>query len=112
MSSPDTVTEEDVIRAAWLEWLVTRQISTCNGALFIPLIVEVPQEFRDDDLGLSGGRSIFWTLRNIEKINRRSDRVRVGKPVVKLDKEISAAERRRRWRAKFYAQQFELPAAA
>lgn len=66
--------------------------------------VEVEEWFRLCELGLgiNQGPSIFWTLQNLEKINRRNQRT-LAKPENK--EQQSAAERRNRWRALFYSRQ-------
>jgi hypothetical protein len=66
---------EAVIKAAWLEWLVTKQWQGGDHRL-VEMYPEVESWFRDVELGLgiNQGPSIFWTLQNLEKINRRNQR--------------------------------------
>jgi hypothetical protein len=93
-----------MIKAAWLEWLVSHQVAGSNAAHYIPAFVEVPGWFCAYELGLAiqEGPSIIWTAQHLVEINqahraqltcrdlRKSRRVR----------EQDVAERRRReWKA-------------
>jgi hypothetical protein len=106
---------EAVIKAAWLEWTVARTVSTCNGEKFIPYIVDIPRNFRRYDLGLSRGPSIFWTQKNLAKINRRNRTILSGKAKQKQkrSRELEESERRgREWRAILKFRRAPLSAAA
>lgn len=99
-----------VVKMAWLEWLVSRQIDSGNGADYIPLFIEVPGWFWAYELGFAipEGPSILFTAEHLEEINRAHRAILAGprrttsKPKPKARRKIEQAEaerRRREWRA-------------
>src|SRR5262249_13149976 len=97
--------QRNVIRSAWLEWIVTRQCTRGNGARYIPEYVEVPDWFRNHELGLAitDGPTIFWTLAHLPEINQAHRAMLAGRnlPKPKRSREQKVAEwRRREWRAR------------
>jgi hypothetical protein len=112
-----STTEQDVIKAAWMEWLVSHQIASGNGASYIAQVVEIPGWFRSFELGMAipEGPSIFWTFDHLDQINRAHrhllacpDRPKPPKP---KEQDI-ANQRRREWRAILRFRRAELSAMA
>jgi hypothetical protein len=88
--------------------LVSHQAGSGNGVRYIPEYVEMPRWFRMYELGLAipDGPSILWTLRHLDRINRKhraalaAQDLPKAKQESKLEREQAEAERRcREWRA-------------
>lgn len=69
---------KQVIRAAYLEWRVTRQMSTANGEKFLASEPSTdahpaPGWFIAEELGFGdcNGPSLLWTLEHLPETNRR-----------------------------------------
>jgi hypothetical protein len=93
-----------LIRTAWLEWLVSRQVGGGNGARYIPAFVEVPGWFPAYELGLAlrEGPSIVWTAEHLDEINAAHRAVltcRELRKSMKAREQHAAEKRRREWRA-------------
>jgi hypothetical protein len=65
------VRERDLVKVAWLEFLVTAQTESGDGEL-IPEFVEVPAWFKNYELGFAVGQgtNLVITLTHLEQINR------------------------------------------
>lgn len=70
----------EVIRACWLEYVTTKQVSTGNGAMWLTRLaalrgeIGTPRWFRHEELGLAVecGPSVMWNLENLADTNRRN----------------------------------------
>jgi hypothetical protein len=97
--------EKDVIRAAWLEWIVARQTGSGSGMYYLPLFIEMPGWFLSYELGLAlpEGPSIFWTAQHLEQINRAHRSILAGRDLQrsrrKKGEQAVANQRRREWGA-------------
>jgi hypothetical protein len=113
-----TVTEEDaIVKAAWLEWIVTHLVLTGDGDGLVPRFVEVEHWFilRELGLGANESPSIFWTLVHLKQINRAHRAMLACRdlPEPKRQREQDEAEQRRReWRAVLKFRRAPLPACA
>jgi hypothetical protein len=96
--------EDDFVKAAWLEWIVTHLMHSGDGASLVPAYVEVEDWFRQGELGLGRGEAptIFWTTVHLAQINRAHQAMLAccDLPQPKRERELDeAAQRRREWRA-------------
>lgn len=66
------ITRAETIKELWLELLVSRQCGASHAERVIPDVVSVPGWFRARELGLALGEGpdVFWTMRNLPRINR------------------------------------------
>jgi len=73
MTQIEAEREGSAVRALWLEWLVTRQLSTGDGEPYMTMAGDPPAWFRHCELGLAvlEGPTVFWTMTNLARINRK-----------------------------------------
>ena len=96
------VQSERSVEELWREWLIARLTTTGDGPRFLPEVAVVPEWFRLCELGLGQmqGPTVFWTVQNLLRINRKNLRLFArGERKARGDEEQVTAERRRtKWR--------------
>lgn len=101
MSEQVEQNDTQAIKELWLEWLVTHQTATGDGPRFMLLAPHIPEWFRLCELGLGvlEGPTVFWTLQNLSRINRKNRKL-LSRTERGADRErLDAETRRRKWRA-------------
>jgi len=101
MTQTEAERESSAVRALWLEWRVTHQLSGGNAETYMMMAGDPPAWFRHCELGLAvlEGPTVFWTMANLARINRKHRRLfargeRVAEPV------LTPEQRQRKLRAR------------
>jgi hypothetical protein len=103
MMQSEAERECDAVRRLWIEWLVTRQLSTGDGEPYMTMAGEPPAWFRRCELGLAvlEGPSVFWTMANLPRINRKHRKLFArGESASELRDALTPEQRQKKLRAR------------